>query len=151
MKLRLTWLPALIVFCATLAAQTAWAKPSRHSAAEKKDRASVLLSQPLPKLNGNHLVTTLVEVRYGPGEASPPHSHPCPVVVYVVEGKVRSQNQGQPEVIYKPGDTFYEAPGGVHAVSGNASSTEPAKFIAFFLCDHATPLSQDMPMNEKRK
>src|SRR3974390_1551310 len=34
-----------------------------------KERARVLFSRELPKLNGDHLKVTLVEVKYGPGEA----------------------------------------------------------------------------------
>ena len=51
------------------------------------------------------------------------------------------QVKGEPEAIYKTGDSFYEAPNGVHQISENASSTEPAKFLAWFICDHDTPLS----------
>ena len=30
---------------------------------------------------------------------------------------------------------------GVHQVSANASSSEPAKLVAHFICDHDAPLS----------
>ena len=86
-----------------------------------------------------------MEVNYGPGEASPPHSHPCAVVGYVVEGILRTQVKGEPELIYSAGEGFYEAPNGVHLVSANASSTEPAKLVAYLICDHDTPLSVDVP------
>ena len=107
------------------------------------------LSHALPALNGEKLAVSVVEVTYGPGEASPPHSHPCPVIAYVAEGEIRSQVEGQPETVYKTGDTFYEAPNGVHAVSANASQTKPAKLVAFFVCDHAAPLSA--PAERTRK
>jgi quercetin dioxygenase-like cupin family protein len=107
--------------------------------------ARVVLSQALPKLNGDHLKATLVEVHYGPGESSPPHSHPCAVIGYVVQGTLRSQVKGGPEVIYKTGESFYEAPNGIHVVSANASRTEPATFVAYFVCDHDMPLSSDVP------
>jgi quercetin dioxygenase-like cupin family protein len=109
--------------------------------AQAKERARVVLSQPLAKLNGDHLKVVLVEVNYGPGEASPAHSHPCPVVGYVAEGTIRSQVQGQPEKTYHVGETFYEEANGVHAVSANASATEPAKLLAYFVCDHDAALS----------
>ena len=51
------------------------------------------------------------------------------------------QVKGEPEAIYKAGESFYEAPNGIHQVSANASNQEPAKFLAYFLCDHDTPLS----------
>ena len=115
-----------------------------HSPAQNGGHQSsrVALSHPLPPLNGKKLVVNVVEVTYAPGEASPPHSHPCPVIAYVAEGEIRSQVEGQqPEAVYKTGDTFYEAPNGVHVVSANASQTRPAKLVAFFVCDHAAPLS----------
>jgi quercetin dioxygenase-like cupin family protein len=100
-------------------------------------------------LNGEKLVVNVIEVTYGPGEASSPHSHPCPVIAYVAEGEIRSQVEGQPEAVYKAGDSFYEAPNGVHAVSANASPTKPAKLVAFFVCDHVAPLSA--PAERTRK
>jgi quercetin dioxygenase-like cupin family protein len=104
-----------------------------------------VLSQPLPKLNGGHLKVFLVEVHYGPGEASVPHTHPCAVIGYIVEGRLRTQVKGEPETIYKAGESFYEAPNGVHLVSANSSSTEPANLLAYMICDHDTPLSVDVP------
>jgi len=110
-----------------------------------RERARIALSHALPKLDGNHLKATVVEVHYGPGESSPAHSHPCAVIGYVVEGTLRTQVMGEPEATYKPGESFYEAPNGVHAVSANANQTEPADFIAYFVCDHDQPLSSDVP------
>jgi quercetin dioxygenase-like cupin family protein len=117
--------------------------PTKHP--ETKQRARVAISQALPQLNGDHLKATVVEVHYGPGESSPPHSHPCAVIGYVVEGALRTQVKGEPEAMYKAGEGFYEAPNGVHVVSANASQTEAATFIAYFVCDHNTPLSSDVP------
>jgi quercetin dioxygenase-like cupin family protein len=118
---------------------------------QKKDRARIVISQPLPKLAGDHLKGVLVEVHYGPGEASSPHSHPCAVMGYIVQGAVRTQLQGEPERIYKAGESFYEAPNGVHLVSANASSTKPAMLVAYLICDHDTPLSVDVPQSDSSK
>jgi quercetin dioxygenase-like cupin family protein len=43
------------------------------------------------------------------------------------------QTRGGTEQILSKGETFFESPDDVHVVGGNASSTEPAKFIAFFV------------------
>lgn len=110
-----------------------------------KERARIAFVHELPKLNGDRLKATVLEVNYGPGESSKPHSHPCAVIGYVVQGSIRTQIKGQPEAIVKTGDSFYEEPNGVHLVSANASQTEPATFIAFFICDHDKPLSTDVP------
>src|SRR5271166_767112 len=131
---------------AVLVSSLAWTQsPSPAKHLETKERARVALSQALPKLNGDHLKATVVEVHYGPGESSQPHTHPCAVIGYVVEGALRTQVKGEPEAIYKTGESFYEAPNGVHVVSANASQTEAATFIAYFVCDHDTPFSSDVP------
>ncbi|MGH9764773.1 MAG: cupin domain-containing protein [Blastocatellia bacterium] len=126
--------------------------PRRVSAGASQDhgaeRARIAFSHPLPRMDGNHLAVTVVEVTYGPGESSPPHSHPCPVVGYVVAGAVRMQVKGEPEKTYKAGESFYEAPNGVHLVSANASHKEPAKFVAYFVCDRETPLSVPVPQTK---
>ena len=101
----------------------------------------VALSRPLATMKGDGLKVTVLEVVYAPGAASSPHSHPCPVIGYVVSGSVRMQVKGEPEAVYKTGDSFFEAANGVHLISANASNTEPAKFVAYFLCDHETELS----------
>ena len=110
-----------------------------------KERARVVLAKTLPKLDSSHLKVTLVEVNYGPGEASAPHSHPCAVFAYVAARILRSQVKGEPERIYKAGESFYEAPNGIHLASANASTTEPARLVAYLICDHDAPLSEDLP------
>ncbi len=112
---------------------------SAQSGAAGSDPAP--FSHSLPQLDGSHLRATVVEVNYAPGEADKPHSHPCTVIGYVAEGAIRFQVKGGPESVYKAGESFYEAPNGVHQVSANASDKQPAKLIAFFICDHETPLT----------
>ena len=40
-----------------------------------------------------------------------------------------------PKRVYHAGESFYELPGAHHAVSRNASATEPAKLLAVFVVD----------------
>jgi quercetin dioxygenase-like cupin family protein len=129
----ISWL--LLAALGTAPAQTT------SSAALENPRDRIVFAHSLPKLAGENLKLTLVEVRYGPGESSPPHSHPCPVIGYVLEGSLRTKVKGQPENIYKAGESFYEPPNSVHEVSANASQTGAAKFIAYFVCDRDVPLS----------
>lgn len=113
--------------------------------AAASDRVRTVTSQPLPPMDGDHLKTVLLEVRYGPGESSAPHSHPCAVLGYVLEGAIRTQLKGEREATYHAGESFYEFPNGVHLVSANASATEPAKFLAMMICDRDAPLSVEAP------
>src|SRR5215469_1150523 len=118
-------------------------QPKTGPSAGKNERTRMVFSHALPPLDGRTLKVTVVEVTYGPGESSPPHSHPCAVVGFVLEGALRTQVKGEAEAIYRPGETFYEAPNGVHQISANASQQDPAKFIAYFVCDHDSPLSTE--------
>ena len=64
-------------------------------------RASRLaFSHALPELDGKKLQVKVVEVVYAPGQSSPPHSHPCAVIGYIVNGAVRMQMNDEPEVTY---------------------------------------------------
>jgi quercetin dioxygenase-like cupin family protein len=112
---------------------------TRFSSAQSSHPAP--FSHSLPPLDGSQLRATVVEVNYAPGEADKPHSHPCTVIGYVAQGAIRFQVKGGPETIYQTGESFYEPPNGVHQVSANASDKESARLIAFFVCDHDTPLT----------
>ena len=137
---------AAAVACLVAAGFLGWGQArSNMQHAERSERARLVLTQALPKMDGEHLKATSVEVNYGPGEASAPHSHPCPVIGYVVAGALRTQVRGEKEAVYTAGESFYEPANGVHVVSANASQTEPAKFLAFFVCDHDAPLSAAAP------
>ena len=153
MNLTRAWIGMATVVCSgLLGTPLAWSQTDASNArSQRKDRARTVMSQALPSLNGDHLKAVLLEVRYGPGEASTPHRHPCAVVGYVVEGSLRMQVQGQSEMVFKAGQSFYEAPNGVHLVSANASTTEPAKFLAYLICDRDTPLSIDVPEHRDPK
>jgi len=132
----------------TLAAATyaTWNSRAAQGSGDRKVR--IAAEQALPQLDGTRLKATLVEVTYGPGAASAPHSHPCPVIGYVVSGELRTQVKGGAEATYKAGETFYEPPNGVHLVSANASKTAPAKLVAIFVCDHEAELSTPVTTNQ---
>jgi quercetin dioxygenase-like cupin family protein len=123
---------------------------SREVLAEISGRAAsaqvrTVISHPLPQLDGSHLTVEVVEVGYAPGGSSPSHSHPCPVIAVVVQGAIRTQVKGEPEAVYHAGQSFYEAPKGVHLISANADKTKPAKLLAYFVCDHETPDTVAVP------
>ena len=111
------------------------------SAGSPAQAVKQVIAQQMPQVDGKNLTATMIEVTYPPGGSSPAHSHPCPVIGYVLEGAIESQVKGQPAAIYTAGQTFYEPPNGVHAVSRNASKDKEARLLAYFLCDHAGPLT----------
>jgi quercetin dioxygenase-like cupin family protein len=147
-KRQRSWRFFVVPLTLSLAIAVAAGLSARFSSAQSGTPSGAGASHPadfshaLPQLDGNHLRAIVVEVNYAPGEADKPHSHPCTVIGYVAQGAIRFQVKGgAPEAVYTAGQSFYEPPNGVHQVSANASNKEPAKLIAFFVCDHDTPLT----------
>jgi quercetin dioxygenase-like cupin family protein len=97
------------------------------------DSVKTIFSHPVPNIPGKSLVA--VEVSYPPGGSSAPHHHSNSAFVYayVAAGRIASQVEGQPEHIYRAGESWYEAPGAHHLIGRNASNTEPAKLLAVFV------------------
>ena len=102
--------------------------------------AKQLMIKDLAGLAGKEILMSTVT--YPPGGASPPHRHDAQVFVYVLEGELIMQVQGGPKVTLKPGETFYESPTDVHAVSANASQTRPATFLVFIVKDKGAPTTR---------
>ena len=101
----------------------------------------VLFEHDLPEVTLKDWSATAVEVSYGPGESSPSHRHPGITIAYVLEGEIRSKVGDDPERTYTVGQMFLETPGQLHAVSGNASTTRPAKLLAILLAEKGKPLT----------
>src|SRR5215468_9136893 len=103
--------------------------------------AKVVFKHDVPDLTLKNWSATAVEVSYGPGESSPAHRHPGITIAYVLEGEIRSKVGDDPEKTYTVGQMFLETPGQLHAVSGNASATRPAKLLAILLAEKGKPLT----------
>ncbi len=87
----------------------------------------------------------VVEVEYPAGVASASHRHNAHTVVYVLEGTVQMQVAGGELMTLGEGEIFYETPDDIHSVSRNASETEPAKILVFFLKERGAPASEPAP------
>jgi quercetin dioxygenase-like cupin family protein len=109
--------------------------------AQRTPGRNVVFEHDLPDLALQGWSVTAVEVSYGPGESSPAHRHPGITIVYVLEGEIRSKVGEEPERTYTVGQMFLETPGQLHAVSGNASTTRPAKLLAMLLAEKGKPLT----------
>jgi quercetin dioxygenase-like cupin family protein len=122
-------------FCALAIIILAAGTASADSASEKRAKVTVVFDRELPNAPGMSMRGVLVE--YQPGGASPAHTHPATAFIYatVLEGAIRSKVNDGPETIYRAGESWAEVPGDHHAVSANASATEPAKLLAVFVLD----------------
>ena len=82
----------------------------------------------------------LVErVLLSPGEIVPPHRHNADVFAYVLEGSIISQLKGGKPRTVHAGEVFYESPTDVHIESRNASTTQPATLLVFFVKKTGAP------------
>ncbi len=97
----------------------------------QQSTATALLQKDLTDIEGREAV--VLEVVYPPGVASSSHRHNAYTFVYVLEGTVEMQVAGGALQRLVAGQTFYESPSDIHSVSRNASDTEPAKILVFFI------------------
>lgn len=75
-----------------------------------------------------------------PGTGSDPHRHPgSHTFGYVLEGTYEFKLNDGPVQQLKPGDTFYEPPNALHAVSRNPSKTDVVKFLVVQVSDTTKP------------
>src|SRR2546423_2490725 len=100
-------------------------------------KVTELMSKDLPFPGKEGLMIT---VKYPPGSVDPVHRHNANGFIYVLEGTIVMQVRGGKEVTLTPGQTFYEGPDDVHVVGRNASRTNPAKFVVFFVKDKGAPV-----------
>ncbi len=85
------------------------------------------------------------EIVFAPGQQTGRHRHPCPVVGYIAEGSAILQIEGGEPQTLPRGAAFYEPADTVIARFDNASSTEPMKFIAYYLLASNEPLIELLP------
>jgi quercetin dioxygenase-like cupin family protein len=101
---------------------------------------SQLMQQVIAEFPGHEVRMIVLEIPAGGG--SPPHRHPGHHNFgYVLEGAYRIKIDDGPESVLTKGQTFYEAPGQLHAVSRNASDSEPAKVLVVVVAESGKPLT----------
>jgi quercetin dioxygenase-like cupin family protein len=107
------------------------------SASAQEAKVTPLFSRDLTDCPGKEGLMLLVE--YPPGSSDPVHRHNAYAFVYVLEGTVVMQVKGGKQVTLTAGQTFYEGPNDVHVVGRNASSSQPARFLAFLVKEKGAP------------
>ena len=96
-----------------------------------------LMTKDLPDVAGKEGMIEIVD--FAPGEASQPHRHNADLFVYVLEGTVITQVKGgKPQTVHA-GEVFHESPTDLHIVSRNASETQPAKLLVFYVKTKGAP------------
>ncbi len=103
-------------------------------------KVTALMKQVIAEFPGREILVITLDIP--PGGGSPPHRHPGHHIFgYVLEGSYKIKLDQGSETVLTKGQTFYEAPGQLHAVSANASQTEPAKVLAFIVAESGKPIT----------
>ncbi len=95
------------------------------------------------KTTMNDVMGRVVSIRRferDPGTGSGPHRHPgSHTFGYVLEGVYEVKVDDGPLQRLGPGETFYEPPNALHAVSRNGSNTQPVKYLVIQVSDPTKP------------
>jgi quercetin dioxygenase-like cupin family protein len=83
----------------------------------------------------------LVDRTLPPGAESGKHTQSGNEIVYIESGSVIFEAQGKAAVTLRPGEAFTTTDGEVHNVK-NASKTEPAKALAFYVAKKGAKLEE---------
>jgi quercetin dioxygenase-like cupin family protein len=75
-----------------------------------------------------------------PGNGTGPHRHPGSYTVgYILSGAYEVKIDDGPLRTLHTGEVFFEPPNALHAVSRNASATEPLKYLVIQVSDPSKP------------
>src|SRR5262245_36561533 len=101
-------------------------------AAASASRAVATKDAPAVNLDGWQMTATEISIPAGapPGRK---HRHPGFVMGYVLEGQYSFAVNDQAPTVVNAGQMFFESfdkSGEVHSTSGNASATQPVRFLA---------------------
>ncbi|MDH3665625.1 MAG: cupin domain-containing protein [Paracoccaceae bacterium] len=97
-----------------------------------------LTKTPLADVAGKE--ANVVRLEVGPGWTIGDHSHPGNIFVYVLEGSLKVEVDGEPAQILKPGDLLHEIPN-QNMRGSNVSSTHGPKFLVCQIGNVGDPLT----------
>jgi len=109
------------------------------SAQENLAKGTVLKRTELKSAPGWEAI--LVQRDLPAGAESGKHTQSGNEIVYIQEGSVILEAQGKPAVTLKAGEAFSTVAGEVHNVK-NASSSQPAKALAFYVAKKGARLEE---------
>jgi len=103
-----------------------------------KAQSTKLLQAPLAGTPGKEV--HIVHVAAPPGYVGGRHVHTGPVFVYILEGQLTIQMEGEAPVVLGPGDVFQEPPDSKPMQAINKSATHGVKLVAFQVGDEGVPM-----------
>jgi quercetin dioxygenase-like cupin family protein len=94
-----------------------------------------LLEQRLPEANPPVGLVKGARIRFAPGQPTGLHRHPVSTCGVVTKGSFILHVEGEAEQRLRTGDAFFEPAGATIMRFDNASTSEPAEIVCFYLAD----------------
>jgi quercetin dioxygenase-like cupin family protein len=115
-----------------------WAQAVGVNATTVLQTSTTSAGQPIEyPLFRNQVTALLVEIV--PGGQSGRHMHLAPMFIYILEGELTSELDGQPPRLYKTGQAFVESPGVWHNATNRAGGL--LKFVALLHGEEGKPIT----------
>jgi quercetin dioxygenase-like cupin family protein len=134
---RTYWPNAIASMVVVLALAAAAAGISAVRAQQHAAPTRTVLQKHDLQAQGEEGVMVLVDIPVGAREGR--HTHPAEVFVYVLEGTLTLDKEGEPSASYKAGETFFVERGIVH--EGRNGGSTPVKAVAVFVTDKGKPMT----------
>jgi quercetin dioxygenase-like cupin family protein len=126
-----------VLFAAAIvAALSGWVLAQQKSAPAPTVTRTVLNQQDLA-IPGYALAVVRVDLPVGAREGR--HQHPGTLIAQVQEGVMTLNYEGKGEMQFKPGETFYVAPGTIH--EGMNKGTVPVRLLGSFVFPKDKPMT----------
>lgn len=94
-----------------------------------------VLTEALPPANPPVRMVKGARIRFAPSQPTGLHRHPMSTVGVVTQGSFTFQPEGEEARLLRTGDGFFEPAGRTILRFDNASSTEPAEIVFYYLTD----------------
>ena len=125
-----------LLLSATSLGGVAWAQATGLKATTILQAATTPEGQPIQfPLFRNQFTASLVEI--APGGQVGRHMHPVPVLVYIMEGELTVEADGQPARTYRPGQAAVEVVNTWH--NGLNRGSVPVKFLVVYAGEEGKP------------
>ena len=98
---------------------------------------TTVTGEPIRYPSGAPAQITAVEITLQPGQQTGWHTHPVPLVGYVLEGELTVDYGPKGQRIYRKGDALAEAMNEAH--NGRNNGQEPVRILAVFVGMEGTP------------
>ena len=131
--------PLMVVLSCALAIGSACELSAQTPTPPSAITRTELLKQVLPAGNFRNVQTVVVEL--APNAVAPPHRHDVAVMAYVLEGEVENRFDAGTSQLMKVGEAWWEAPGTVHNVARNTSTTARARLLIVYIGEDGKALS----------